>query len=111
MTENQRELNEKRVALYERFKQLVPSMGDAVEGVLTTAYKAGKLSEKTKYLLALSIALATGCRICTLAQTVKALEAGATREEILETISVVVAMRGTTGIAESLRVIEFLEDL
>jgi alkylhydroperoxidase/carboxymuconolactone decarboxylase family protein YurZ len=41
----------------------------------------------------------------------RALEAGATREEILETLSVNVAMSGTTGIAEALRVVKLLEEL
>jgi len=40
-----------------------------------------------------------------------ALDAGATREEILETLSVVVSMRGTTGIAESLRVVKLLDEM
>jgi len=40
-----------------------------------------------------------------------ALENGATRDEVLETISVVVSMRGTTGVAESLRVIQLLDEL
>ncbi|MCF7939213.1 MAG: carboxymuconolactone decarboxylase family protein [Spirochaetales bacterium] len=70
----------------------------------------GALSEKVKYLLALAVALGTGCRICILAQVTKAMDAGATKEEIMETISVVVAMRGTTGIAESLRIIDYLEE-
>jgi hypothetical protein len=33
------------------------------------------------------------------------------KEEILEVISVVVSMRGTTGVAESLRVIQLLDEL
>jgi alkylhydroperoxidase/carboxymuconolactone decarboxylase family protein YurZ len=41
----------------------------------------------------------------------RALEAGATKEEILETISVNMAMSGTTGIAESLRVLKLLDEL
>jgi alkylhydroperoxidase/carboxymuconolactone decarboxylase family protein YurZ len=38
-------------------------------------------------------------------------EEGATRDEIMETLQVLVAMGGTTGIAESLRVIKFLDEL
>jgi alkylhydroperoxidase/carboxymuconolactone decarboxylase family protein YurZ len=40
-----------------------------------------------------------------------ALETGASKEEILETLSVVVAMSGTTGVAESLRVLKILDEL
>ena len=49
--------------------------------------------------------------ICILAQTEKAVDEGATKDEILETLQVLVAMGGTTGIAESLRVIKFLDEL
>jgi alkylhydroperoxidase/carboxymuconolactone decarboxylase family protein YurZ len=41
----------------------------------------------------------------------RALDAGATKEEILEAVSVNLAMSGTTGVAESLRVIKLLEEL
>jgi alkylhydroperoxidase/carboxymuconolactone decarboxylase family protein YurZ len=40
-----------------------------------------------------------------------ALENGATRDEFLETISVVASIRGTTGVAESLRVVQLLDEL
>ena len=40
-----------------------------------------------------------------------ALENGAAKEEILETILVVVSMKGTTGLAESLRVVQLLDEL
>ncbi|GEM_PF-4909270 len=39
------------------------------------------------------------------------LQQGATREEILETLQVVISIRGTTGVGESLRVVQFLEEL
>ncbi len=52
--------------------------------------------------MALGIALRTGCVNCIVAQTMRALEAVATKEEILETISVNMAMSGTKGISESL---------
>jgi alkylhydroperoxidase/carboxymuconolactone decarboxylase family protein YurZ len=42
---------------------------------------------------------------------VYALENGATKEEILEALSVVVSIRGATGVAESLRVIQLLDEL
>ena len=109
--EKQLELNEERIQLFERFKQVLPEVGSAVLGILDTAYKDGAIDTKTKYLIALAVALRAGCTNCILAQTMSALEAGATKEEILETISVVVAMSGTTGTAESLRVIKLLDEM
>jgi hypothetical protein len=61
--------------------------------------------------MALAIALGAGHRNCILGQTLYALENGATKDEILETISVVVTLRSTTGVAESLRVIQLLDEL
>jgi len=55
--------------------------------------------------------MGAGCRNCVLGQAMYALENGATKGEILETISVVVSMRGTTGLAESLRVVQLLDEL
>ena len=79
--------------------------------VVKEVYKDGVLSTKVKRLMSLAIALGTGCTNCILAQTMYALDAGATKEEILETLTVVVSMRGTTGIAESLRVVKLLDEL
>jgi AhpD family alkylhydroperoxidase len=108
--ESQLEMNKNRKKLRDRFAQLLPGLGEAVKGVMTEVYKDGALNRKTKRLMSLAVALGAGCCNCILAQTTNALEAGATKEEILETISVVVSMRGTTGVAESLRVIQLLDE-
>ena len=71
----------------------------------------GALSTKVKRLIAMAVALKVGCTNCILAQTERTLAEGATKDEILETLQVLVAMGGTTGIAESLRVIKFLDEL
>jgi alkylhydroperoxidase/carboxymuconolactone decarboxylase family protein YurZ len=111
MAESQLELEKNRVKQRERLAQLLPDVMGAVKGVTTEVYKDGVLSCKVKRLMSLAIALAAGCRNCTLAQTIYAFENGATRDEILETISVVLSMRGTTGVAESLRVVQLLDEL
>jgi len=107
----QLELNEERILWFARFTQVLPEVGSAVLDMLATVYKDGALNAKTKFLIALAVALRAGCTNCVLAQTTGALEAGATKEEILETVSVVVAMNGTTGTAESLRVIKLLDEM
>jgi len=109
--ESQLQLNEERLRLLDRLKQLSPDLTGAEWNVLDIVYKDGALSRKVKRLLALGIALHAGCTNCILAQTKQALDAGATKDEILETISVEVAMSGTTGIGESLRVIKLLDEL
>jgi len=109
--ESQVELDEERVRLRDKFIKTLPDLMASEQGVLDVVYKDGALSHKIKRLMSLAMALGVGCTNCILAQTQRALDAGATKDEVLETLSVVVSMRGTTGIAESLRVIKFLEDL
>lgn len=109
--ESQLELNNDRKQLLEKLKQALPELRDAQTSVGNVVYKDGALTTKVKRLIALAIALRAGCTNCILAQTMHALNAGATKDELLETLSVEVAMSGTTGTAESLRVIKLLEEL
>jgi AhpD family alkylhydroperoxidase len=111
MVESQLELEKNRVKQLDKFAQSLPDVMGAVKAVIAEAYKDGSLSCKVKRLMALAIALGAGCRNCILGQTMLAMENGATKDEILETISVVVSMRGTTGMAESLRVMQLLDEL
>jgi AhpD family alkylhydroperoxidase len=105
------DLNRKRVDLVAKFKEANPDFAAAEYAMLEATYREGALSTRMKRLMSLAVALRAGCRNCILAQTQYALDCGASREEILETIQVVVAMSGTTGIGEGLRVIEFLDEL
>ena len=109
--ESQLELNEERTKLHDRFEKELPDLIAAESAVLDVVYKDGALSSKVKRLMALAIALRAGCTNCILAQTKRALDAGATKDEFLETLSVEVALSGTTGVAESLRVIKLLDEL
>jgi len=109
--ESQIEANDERMKLLGKFRQALPDLIVPEVAVLDVVYKDGALSSKVKRLMSLGIALRAGCTNCTLGQTMGALEAGATRDEILETLSVVVSMGGTLGVAESLRVIKLLDEL
>lgn len=109
--ENQVEYNEERGKLLDKFIQTLPDLMVPMGAVLDVVYKDGALSNKVKRLMSLAVALKGGTTNCILAQTTLALETGASKEEILETLSVVVAMGGTAGVAESMRVIKFLDEL
>jgi AhpD family alkylhydroperoxidase len=95
----------------DKFAELLPDVWGGLRSLTAEVYKDGTLSCKVKRLMSLALALGAGCRNCILAQTMYALENGATKDEILETLSVVVSMRGTTGVAESVRVIQLLDEL
>ena len=111
MVESQLELDKNRMEQRDTFTQLLPEVMGALRGLMAEVYKDGALSAKVKRLMSLAIALGAGCRNCILAQTMYALENGATKDEILDTLSVAVSMKGTTGIAESLRVVQLLDEL
>ena len=111
MMESQLELEKNRVTQKDKFAELLPNVMTAVRSLTSEVYTDGALSCKVKRLMSLALALGTGCRNCTLSQTMYALEKGATKDEILETLSLVVSMRGTTGMAESLRVVQLLDEL
>lgn len=59
-----------------------------------TAFSDGALSKKYKELMALSISIVTKCEPCMEWHTGQALLAGATDEEIYETIDVAIEMGG-----------------
>ncbi|MFC1983070.1 carboxymuconolactone decarboxylase family protein [Chloroflexota bacterium] len=109
--ESQVQLNEERLRVRSKFIESIPDFMALLRPAINEAYKPGALDTKTKRLMAMAIALGAGCTNCILGQTNNALDAGATTEEILDTLMVVVSMRGTTGIAESLRVVKLLEEM
>lgn len=111
MAESQLELDKNRRKNLGRFLEAMPELAKQLGAQVEEAYKDGALDAKTKRLMAMALALGAGCRNCVLGQAMGALDQGASREEMLETIGVVVSMRGTTGVAESLRIIQLLDEL
>lgn len=109
--ENQSQLYDELMKQREKLLQALPGLAAAQDAMRDEAYKDAALSRKVKRLMALAIALGVGCTACILAQTMRAVEAGATRNEVLETMGVALTMRGTTGTGESLRVVKLLEEL
>jgi AhpD family alkylhydroperoxidase len=109
--ESQLDLNRERLRLIEKITKVMPDTIAAELKVGEAAYAAGNLSTKQKRLVALGVALGRGCTNCILGQTMRAIEAGATADEILEVAGVAVAIGGTMGMAESLRVVRLLEEM
>jgi AhpD family alkylhydroperoxidase len=69
----------------------------------------GVLSRKVKELMALSISIVVGCDGCIAYHTHDAVQAGATRQELLETIAVGVMMGGGPGSIYAAHALEALE--
>lgn len=91
--------------------QELPAVMAAYTAFQDEVYKDGALSHKVKRLVALAVALRAGCTACIIYQTKMAVEAGATKAEVLETLSVARAMSGTTAGGWSWRVVRVMEEL
>jgi len=110
--ESQLELyNEIRTYTAKYHEEAPSSVEDAYIALRDETYKDGVLSHKVKRLIALGIALRAGCTACILHQTKLAVEAGASKDEITEAVSVAVAMSGSTALGWSWRVFRLLEEL
>jgi AhpD family alkylhydroperoxidase len=69
----------------------------------------GLLSRKVKELMALAISIAIGCDGCIAYHTHDAVQAGASRSELLETIAVGVMMGGGPGSIYAAHALEAIE--
>jgi len=108
--ENQLEYYTETGKYRDRFDQQLPAMA-AYTAFRKQVYKDGTLNIKTKRLIALACGLQGGCTRCVQGQTKDAIAAGATKQEVLEAVSVAIVMGGTAVSAETWRVIKVLEEL
>jgi AhpD family alkylhydroperoxidase len=68
----------------------------------STALKAGALDTKTKLLMTVAIAVAVNGEFCIVGRTREALEAGASRQELIESAAVGRMMGGSLAMANSM---------
>ena len=109
--ENQLELFDETAKWWVKTQEVLPSVTAARTAFSDEVYKGGALSVKIKRLIALGVALHAECTRCIIGQTNRAVEAGASKEEVLEAVLVANAMGGSTTGAESWRVVKVLEEL
>jgi len=87
----------------------IPGVMDAFGKMHHKAAADGALSTKIKELIALSIAVTVRCDGCIAYHVHDALEAGATPDEIAETIGVAVLMGGGPSVVYGSQALEALE--
>jgi len=109
--ENQLELYDSLIRYRDKRSKVLPDVAAAGDALRDAVYGDGALSKKVKRLIAMAVALGIGCMPCIIAQTKQAVDAGATKEEVLEAASVLLAIHGTSGYSESWRVVKVLEEL
>ncbi|MCY2952864.1 MAG: carboxymuconolactone decarboxylase family protein [Planctomycetota bacterium] len=98
-------------ARFEKAKAGAPDTIKAFGGLFAAVMKEGALSVREKELIALGIGMAMRCDPCINLHAQKSLEAGATREQILEAASVAVMMQGGPTFTYLPKVVEALEAL
>ena len=93
-----RQPSEHYLMLKERHRELI----EAVEELGTAARNSGPLQEKTIHLIQLSAAAAIKSEGATHSHTIRALEAGATPEEIRHAVIVLTSTIGFPSVAAAL---------
>jgi len=94
-----------------KMKEQIPDAVNGFAGLFGKVMKDGALSLREKELVALGIGVAQRCTPCIAAHTKKCLEAGATKEQILEAASVAVVMNGGPAYMHIPVIIDTLEAL
>ncbi len=75
-----------------------PEIADAFLNFIRIIHRGGTLSPKEKELICLGISIYAGCEACIVLHTKSALEAGVTKDELLETCGVALVMGGSSSI-------------
>jgi len=109
--ESQLSIYDEMARCRDKLEQELPAANAVLGAIRGEVYKDGALSRKVKRLMALAVALRAGCTACIIGQTKSAVEAGASKAEVLEAVAVGIAMGGTPAIGWSWRVIKVLEEL
>jgi AhpD family alkylhydroperoxidase len=76
-----------------------PKMFDVIYTMDKALLSDGALPAKTKRLIALAVVSAMGCEACATAQMTAAMNMGASREEVLDTLGVLVVTAGMPAVA------------
>ncbi len=92
-----------------KLQQAMPGTAKSFQALFDAAIKDGVLPLKTKELIALAIGVALRCEPCIYLHVKKCLAVGATREEILEAVSVCVMMQGGPSFTYLPKVFDALE--
>ncbi|WP_147822557.1 carboxymuconolactone decarboxylase family protein [Salidesulfovibrio onnuriiensis] len=110
MVEKQTVLKESLGEHWQYCRKLMPEFAGMYDGLSGEAYLDGAVKARDKRLMALTAAIIRDCRGCILFQTERAMEQGATVEQVLETIAVAIALGGSLAASASTRVIQYLRE-
>ena len=83
-----------------------PGIMEAFQGMNAAAASKNALDDKTRELIALAVAATTRCEGCIASHAEKAVKAGASREELLETLAMTISLNAGAALVYSSRVLE-----
>lgn len=90
----------------------LPGVMNALSGLHSEVVRDGALSARTKELMMVGIAVALRCEYCLWKHVPEAVRLGATREEVMETVSTAILMAGGPAVAYgSAFVLNILDEL
>ncbi len=92
-------------------REQTPDIIRGFGGMYQKLMSEGALSLKEKELIAIAIGMSVRCHPCIYAHVEKAVQAGATREELLEMAGVVVMMQGGPGYVHVPELIDAMDAL
>ncbi|BBB07730.1 carboxymuconolactone decarboxylase family protein [Sphingopyxis sp. EG6] len=111
---NMQDWNAYRGALLNRvgdFAKLSPDVMRGLHSIENSAAKTGKLEPKIHELIALAVAVTTRCDGCISVHAKKAVELGATNEEIAEALGTAIALNAGAALTYTARVFDTIEAL
>ncbi len=106
MAYNVREMLNEFVGGLEGLASTNPEHVQAFMGLLGTTYEPNAVDLKTKELISVAIGCYNRCEYCIVYHSYKAFEAGASKEEILESAMVAVAFGGGPAMAYSVTLLK-----
>ncbi|MGX9416821.1 carboxymuconolactone decarboxylase family protein [Vibrio sp. RC27] len=111
MAKSYKELNQSLREQGMEYKNSSPATLNAFVALRKAVMVKGEVSIKNKELIATGIAIAARCDGCIASHVSAALKAGATRQELVETIDVAVLMGGGPSVTYGIQALAAVDEL
>ena len=111
MSKSYKTINQEQRQFGAAYRQASPDTMNAFLALHKAALKEGEVSLKHKELMATAIAIAARCDGCIAAHVAASLKAGASRQELVETIDVAVMMGGGPAVIYGTQALAAVDEL
>lgn len=111
MTKSYKELTQDLSSSLAKLRKDIPEVMTAFGGIMQAATKDGALSKKTKELISIALSVAARCDGCIGLHTQTLIKLGATRAELLETLSMAIYMGGGPSVVYAAEALKAFDEL